>query len=108
MGYLCVCGAPGWDRGLVLPRGSGTFSMRKAEKFYAHGSGDHCTQLWVLPVAFNESRVSGSARHSALAGVLCWSSSVISYYSYYTLLLAFWGLPNLEHMLILQEKEEGF
>lgn len=64
--------------------------------------------LPVLPVTIIESRVTRSARRSALAGAVCWSSSIISYYIYYTILLAFWGLPNMEHLLILGEKQPGF
>jgi hypothetical protein len=64
--------------------------------------------LPILPVTIFESRVTLSARRSALAGAVCWTSSIISYYIYYTLLLAFWGLPHMEHMLILGEKQSGF
>jgi hypothetical protein len=64
--------------------------------------------LPVLPITIHESRVSRSALRSALAGALCWSCSIISYYFFYTLLLAFWGLPNMEHLLILGSKQVGF
>lgn len=64
--------------------------------------------LPVLPIAIYESRTSCSARQTALAGALCWSTSIIGYYIYYTLLLAFRGLPNMEHLLIIGERQAGF
>jgi hypothetical protein len=62
----------------------------------------------VLPVTYYESRQSLSKRNAALSGALCWSCSILSYYIYYTLLLAFWGLPNMDHLLVLGEKGAGF
>lgn len=62
----------------------------------------------VLPVTYYESRHSRSGSKSALSGALCWSCSILSYYTYYTLLLAFWGLPNMDHLLVLGEKPAGF
>lgn len=62
----------------------------------------------VLPVTFYESRTSRSVSRSAKAGALCWVSSIASYYIYYLLLLAFWGLPNMEHLLVLGPKQAGF
>ncbi len=62
----------------------------------------------VVPVTYNESHVSRVAWAPALAGAFTWSCSIVSYYVYYTLLLAFWGLPNMEHLLILGEKPPGF
>lgn len=64
--------------------------------------------LPVVPVTWHESRVSGKARSSAVAGALCWVSSIFGYYLFYTLLLAFWGLPNMEQYLVLGEKQPGF
>ncbi len=62
----------------------------------------------VLPVTFYESRTSGAVSRSAMAGALCWVCSIISYYIYYLLLLAFWGLPNMEHLLVVGPKQAGF
>jgi hypothetical protein len=62
----------------------------------------------VLPVTIYETRVSSSSSRSALAGAVCWSASILSYYSFYTLLLAFWGLPNMNHLLIMGDKPAGF
>jgi hypothetical protein len=62
----------------------------------------------VLPVTFYESRTSRSASRSALAGALCWVCSIAGYYIFYLLLLAFWGLPNMEYLLIQGSKQAGF
>lgn len=64
--------------------------------------------LPVLPVTFFESRKSRLASRSALAGAICWSSSILSYYAYYAVLLALGMLPNLENLNILGEKPAGF
>ena len=62
----------------------------------------------VLPITFYESRTSRSVSRSAMAGALCWACSIASYYVFYLLLLSFWGLPNMEHLLILGPKQAGF
>jgi hypothetical protein len=62
----------------------------------------------VLPITIYETRMSLSAFRSALAGTVCWSASILSYYSFYALLLAFWGLPNMDHLLLLGDKPAGF
>ncbi len=67
--------------------------------------------IWLVPVllvTIYESRLSHSVLKTALAGALCWLASILSYYLYYTLLLAFWGLPNMDHLLILGVKGPGF
>jgi hypothetical protein len=67
--------------------------------------------IWLIPVllvTFYESRTSRSAARSAMAGALCWVCSIASYYIYYLMLLAFWGLPNMEYLLILGPKQQGF
>lgn len=62
----------------------------------------------VLPVTLYESKISGSARRSAIAGALCWSCSILSYYLLYTLLLAFWGLPQMDHLLMINQNQPDF
>ncbi len=64
--------------------------------------------LPLLPVALHESRVSLSAKSAALAGALCWSSSILGYYLYYTALLASGRLPHMTHLNIFQEWSAGF
>ena len=49
-----------------------------------------------------------SAQRSAIAGAICWSCSILSYYLFYVLLLAFWGLPNMDHLLMINQKQSDF
>ena len=53
----------------------------------------------VIPVAIYEMKRSHSIRKAALAAILIWSTAIFSYYTYYAILLVFFGLPNLEFML---------
>ena len=53
----------------------------------------------VIPVAIYEMKRSHSIRKAALAAILIWSTAIFSYYTYYAILLMFFGLPNLEFML---------
>lgn len=53
----------------------------------------------VIPAAIYEFRQSESIWNGARAAVAVWGSAIFSYYLYYTGLLMFWGLPNMEHML---------
>jgi hypothetical protein len=58
--------------------------------------------IWLVPVipgAIYEMRKSGSLRSAALSGVIVWSMAMVSYYSYYALILMFVGAPHLEFML---------
>lgn len=62
----------------------------------------------VIPVAIYEARRSQRARSSALASALTWSAALLGYYAYYTVLLAFWGLPQMEHMLVFTTRSATF
>lgn len=62
----------------------------------------------VLPVTYHESQQSGSVLRSAASGAMVWSASMISYYTWYTLLLLFWGLPNLDHLLFARRNQPGY
>jgi hypothetical protein len=53
----------------------------------------------VIPVAIYESKRSKSVGLAALSSVVVWCFAILSYYCYYTILLLFWGLPNLDFML---------
>ena len=54
----------------------------------------------VAPISILEIRKSGSLQRCAIAGASTWSSAVFSYYLFYTILLAFKGLPHMDHLLI--------
>lgn len=62
----------------------------------------------VLPIAIYEVHRSKSARLSAVAGITVWSSAIFSYYTYYTALLAFWGLPHMDYLLIFGKRSPTF
>jgi hypothetical protein len=53
----------------------------------------------VIPVAIYESKRSRSIGLAALSAITVWSFAILSYYGFYTILLLFWGLPNLDFML---------
>ena len=67
--------------------------------------------IWLLPVvavAICEERRSHSLRQAALSGAIVWASAITSYYLYYTVLLAFFGLPHMEHLLFINRNELTF
>ena len=67
--------------------------------------------IWLLPVlgvSIYEVYQSKSIRLSTLSGIAIWVWSILGYYTYYTVLLSFWGLPHMEHMLIHQERHAAF
>lgn len=58
--------------------------------------------IWLVPVvptAIYEVKRSRSLRKAAVAAVVVWAAAIFSYYAYYTFLLMFVGLPNLDFML---------
>lgn len=62
--------------------------------------------IWLVPVlgvSIYEVHQSKSVRLSTLSGMAIWVCSILGYYTYYTALLSFWGLPHMEYMLISQE-----
>lgn len=62
----------------------------------------------VVPIAIYEVHRSRSTRLSAVSGITVWSSAIFSYYTYYTALLAFWGLPNMDYLLVIGEHPPTF
>ena len=59
--------------------------------------------VWLIPaipIAIYEMRFSHSLWRGALSAIIVWSMALLSYYAYYTFLLMFVGLPNLDFMLI--------
>lgn len=62
----------------------------------------------VLPIAIYQVHRSKSARLSAVAGITVWSSAIFSYYTYYTALLAFWGLPHMDYLLVFGRRSPTF
>ena len=60
--------------------------------------------IWLVPVipaAIYEMRRSQSLKQAALAAAIVWAAAMVSYYGYYTILLMFAGLPQMEFMLYL-------
>lgn len=58
--------------------------------------------IWLVPViptAIFEVRRSHSLWKATLASALIWVTAIFSYYTFYTFLLMFVGLPHLEFML---------
>lgn len=53
----------------------------------------------VIPIAIFEVRRSQSVLRAAMAAVLTWCAAIFAYYAYYTLLLTFVGLPNMDFLL---------
>jgi hypothetical protein len=62
----------------------------------------------VVPVSIYEVRRSNHLGYTALAAVTVWSLAIFSYYLYYTLLLGFAGLPNMDHLLWVNREAPGF
>jgi hypothetical protein len=58
--------------------------------------------IWLVPVvpaAIYKVKHSHSLPLAALTAVIVWVSALVSYYGWYTLMLMFAGLPNLDFML---------
>lgn len=67
--------------------------------------------IWLVPVlaiVIHEIYSSKSVRLSTLSGIVTWGFSILGYYTYYTVLLSFWGLPHMEHMLVTKEHPATF
>jgi len=67
--------------------------------------------IWLLPVvlvAIYEERRSFSLRRAALSGPVVWACAIPSYYLSYTILLAFFGLPHMEHLLFINRNNPTF
>jgi hypothetical protein len=64
--------------------------------------------LLVVPVATIEARRSQDLLHPALAAATVWSMAIFSYYVYYAGLLAFIGLPHMDHLLWMNRNSSGF
>jgi hypothetical protein len=62
----------------------------------------------VVPVSAYEARHSLDPRRSALAGAVVWAFAMVSYYLYYTILLTFVGLPNMDHLVWAHHSDPGF
>lgn len=67
--------------------------------------------IWLVPVvptAIYEANRSQSVRKAALAAVVVWVAAIFSYYAYYTFLLMFVGLPNLDFMLFSNRRSPTY
>lgn len=62
----------------------------------------------IIPVTIYEAMRAERAFYPMLAGVLTWSFAMLSYYTYYALLLSLGKLIHLEHLNIFGEKYETF
>ena len=67
--------------------------------------------VWLIPAilpAVFESRRSASLRLSILAVVTVWVSAVLGYYVNYLAMLAFFGLPHMEYLVIFGQRTSSF
>ena len=65
--------------------------------------------IWLvplIPVCFYEARQAKSMKRPAFAGMLTWSSAILSYYVFYAILFSFGKLPNLEYFNIFSHEFE--
>ena len=67
--------------------------------------------IWLVPViptAIYEINQSRSLAQAALSAVVIWVAAIFSYYAYYTFLLMFVGLPNLDFMLFSNRQSSTY
>lgn len=64
--------------------------------------------LPILPIVIHESRKAASIKGPVYAGMLTWSTAVLSYYGYYGLLLSLGKLPSWGYLNIFGPKFDGF
>jgi hypothetical protein len=62
----------------------------------------------IVPVVLYESRRSEQMLAPMLAGALTWSMAMVSYYSYYAILLSLGRLMHLDHLNVIGPKPEEF
>jgi hypothetical protein len=54
----------------------------------------------IIPVTLYEANRAKTIKSPIIAGILTWSCAILSYYTFYAVLLSFGKLPNLEHLNI--------
>jgi hypothetical protein len=67
--------------------------------------------IWLIPTIFPavyEFRRSERMPQSVLAVIVVWVSAVLGYYLTYLVLLAFFGLPNMEYLIIYGNHSSSF
>jgi hypothetical protein len=67
--------------------------------------------VWLIPTIFPvvyEFRHSEKIQQAVMAVIVVWVSAVLGYYLTYLVLLAFFGLPNMEHLLIFGKHSSTF
>jgi hypothetical protein len=67
--------------------------------------------VWLIPAilpAVYEFHRSTSLRLSVLAAVTVWVSAVLGYYVNYVVMLAVFGLPNMEYLVIFGQRTSSF
>jgi hypothetical protein len=62
----------------------------------------------IIPVEIIESKLARKNIYPVFAGILTWSCAMVSYYTYYAILLSLGKLTNLEHLNILGDKSATF
>ena len=62
----------------------------------------------IIPIVIIESRKAANVKEPAYAGMLTWGAGVLSYYSYYGLLLSLGKLPNWAYLNVFGPNFEGF
>jgi hypothetical protein len=62
----------------------------------------------ILPIVIVESRKAANVKGPAYAGMLTWSTAILSYYSYYAALLSFGKLRGWPYLNIFGPKFDGF
>jgi hypothetical protein len=67
--------------------------------------------VWLIPTIYpgrSEFRHSKKISLSVIAVIVTWASAVLGYYLTYTVLLAFVGLPNMEHYIVFGQHGPTF
>jgi len=62
----------------------------------------------IIPVVIYEIRHSERIKGPILAGILTWCCALLSYYTYYAILLSTGRLPNLAHLNLFGTRYAGF
>jgi hypothetical protein len=59
--------------------------------------------LPIIPVTIYESRLAKTIKNPIFAGMLTWSSAILSYYVFYAILLSLGRLPRLDHFNVFNQ-----
>lgn len=64
--------------------------------------------LPIIPVVIYEAHKAASIKGPIFAGILTWCCAILSYYTYYAVLLSLGKLPHLAHLNIFGARYPGF